>query len=118
MIQNFSSWICCQLRAREHYAIPRVLHQAGQLAHLFTDAWVLPQSALNRLPTPFLTNLRERFNADLASASVHANTCSLIRFEVAQRLQRTSGWERPIGRNHWFQQQAVQLLDAIAPYPG
>lgn len=115
MMQNFSKWICCQLGAREHYAIPRILHQAGQLAHLLTDAWVSPQSALKQLPTPLFTNLRERYHTDLAPASVHAFTSSLIRFEVAQRLQRTSAWERIIARNQWFQQQTVQSLDAIAP---
>jgi glycosyltransferase involved in cell wall biosynthesis len=117
MFEKFSLWSCCQLGAREHYAIPRALHQAGQLAHLITDAWVPPHYALNRLPTPLLANLRQRFHADLASASVHANTCSLIRFEIAQRLQRTWGWERIIARNRWFQQQAVQLLDTLTPYP-
>lgn len=117
MIQNFSKWICCQLGAREHYAIPRALHQAGQLAHLITDAWVSPRCGVNQLPTPLLANLRERFHADLAAASVHGFTGSLIRFEVAQRLQGTLQWERLIARNRWFQQQAVQLLDTLTPYP-
>lgn len=115
MIQNFSKWICCQLGAREHYAIPRILHQAGELAHLLTDAWLLPQSAINLLPKPFLAHLRERFHADLTQASVRAFTGSSIRFELAQRIQKTSEWERIIARNCWFQKQAVQLLDAIAP---
>lgn len=101
--------------AREHYAIPRALHQAGQLALSIADAWVLPNSVLNLLPTPLLANLRDRFHPDLAGASVHANTCSLIRFELAQRIQKTSGWEQIIARNNWFQQQAVQLLDTLTP---
>lgn len=113
--EELPSWICCQLGAREHYAIPRALHQVGQLAHLITDAWVPPQSALNQLPTPLFTNLRERFHADLTQTSVHAFTGSLMRFELTQRLQKTSGWERIIDRNHWFQKQAVQVLNAIAP---
>ncbi|MBD1862615.1 glycosyltransferase family 4 protein [Trichocoleus sp. FACHB-46] len=113
--EELPSWICCQLGAREHYAIPRALHQTGQLAHLITDAWVPPQSALNQLPTPLFTNLRERFHVDLAQTSVHAFTGSLMRFELTQRLQKTSGWERIIDRNHWFQKRAVQVLNAIAP---
>jgi len=32
-------WICSQIGAREHYAIPRALHQTGQLATLYTDFW-------------------------------------------------------------------------------
>jgi len=110
-----SPWICCQLGAREHYAIPRALHQQGKLAHLITDAWVLPRFPLNLLPRSVLANLRDRFHPDLAQASVHAFTHSLIRFELAQRLQKTSGWIRIIARNHWFQQQAVELLETITP---
>jgi hypothetical protein len=30
-------WICCQIGAREHYAVARVLHQQGMLAGLVTD---------------------------------------------------------------------------------
>ena len=30
-------WICCQIGAREHYAVPRALHQQGMLAGLVTD---------------------------------------------------------------------------------
>jgi glycosyltransferase involved in cell wall biosynthesis len=32
-------WICCQIGAREHYAVPRALHQGGRLATLYTDFW-------------------------------------------------------------------------------
>ena len=39
-------WICCQLGAREHYAIPRALSRVGILEALVTDAWVPPTSIL------------------------------------------------------------------------
>jgi glycosyltransferase involved in cell wall biosynthesis len=32
-------WICSQIGAREHYAIPRVLHRTGKLERLYTDFW-------------------------------------------------------------------------------
>jgi glycosyltransferase involved in cell wall biosynthesis len=32
-------WICSQIGAREHYAIPLALHKAGRLATLYTDFW-------------------------------------------------------------------------------
>jgi glycosyltransferase involved in cell wall biosynthesis len=115
MSEENSSWICCQLGAREHYAIPRALCQAGQLTSLITDAWVPPYSELNRLPKAFLSNLRERFHSDLAEASVLSFTSSLIRFEIAQRIQKTSGWQRMIARNHWFQKRALQSLKTITP---
>jgi len=115
MSEKLPSWISCQLGAREHYAIPRALHYAGELAHLITDAWILPTSFLNHLPQPFFANLRDRFHPDLAQASVHAFTHSLIRFELAQRLQNTLGWTRIIARNRWFQQRAVEFLETITP---
>jgi glycosyltransferase involved in cell wall biosynthesis len=110
VFEEFPSWICCQLGAREHYAIPRSLNKAGQLAHLITDAWVPPHSVLNGLPKPLLANLRERFHADLAPASVHAFTGSLIGFEIAQRIRKNTCWEQIIARNDWFQQNATQQL--------
>lgn len=113
MKHNCPNWICCQLGAREHYAIPRTLHQQGQLAHLITDAWVLPQSILNRFPKPVLANLRDRYHPDLVQASVHNFTGSLIRFELAQRIQKKSGWELIISRNDWFQKQILWLLETI-----
>jgi glycosyltransferase involved in cell wall biosynthesis len=115
MSAKLPSWLSCQLGAREHYAIPRALHCAGELAHLITDAWVLPTSFLNHLPQPLFANLRDRFHPDLAQASVHAFTHSLIRFELMQRLQKISGWKRIISRNHWFQQRAVELLETLTP---
>lgn len=115
MPEKLPSWICCQLGSREHYTIPLVLHQTRQLAHLITDAWIPSQSVLKQLPAPLLANLRERFVADLTQASVHSFTGSLIRFELAQRIQKTSGWERIIARNDWFQKHAVQLIYALNP---
>lgn len=36
-----TKWICCQIGAREHYAIPRALHQNSQLGVLYTDFWAV-----------------------------------------------------------------------------
>ncbi|OLT61237.1 glycosyltransferase family 4 protein [Moorena bouillonii] len=115
MSEAFASWICCQIGAREHYAIPRSLHQQGNLSHLITDAWITPQSPLNYLPKNLLTSLRDRFHPDLGQASTHAFTNSLIQLEIQQRLQKVRGWEQIIARNHWFQQNAVNYLAKIAP---
>ena len=115
MSKENSAWICCQLGAREHYAIPRALYQAGQLTNLITDAWVPPDSELNRLPKALFNNLRERFHPDLAEASVLSFTGSLIRFEIAQRIKKSSEWQHMIKRNHWFQNRALQSLKAITP---
>jgi glycosyltransferase involved in cell wall biosynthesis len=32
-------WICSQIGAREHYAVPRVLHRLGKLDRFYTDLW-------------------------------------------------------------------------------
>jgi glycosyltransferase involved in cell wall biosynthesis len=32
-------WICCQLGARMHYAVPRLLHAAGKLERFYTDIY-------------------------------------------------------------------------------
>jgi glycosyltransferase involved in cell wall biosynthesis len=108
---NRSPWICCQIGAREHYAIPRALHQTGQLAQLITDAWVYPQSLLNRLPVQLGQNLRERWHPDLAQATVRGFTGELIQFELTQKLKKQQGWDRMIARNQWFQRQAIRHLE-------
>ncbi len=115
MYKPSHQWICCQIGAREHYAIPRALHQQGNLSHLITDAWITPQSPLNYLPKNLLTSLRDRFHQDLAQVSTQAFTNSLIQLEIQQRLQKLHGWEQIIARNHWFQQKAINYLAKIAP---
>lgn len=110
------NWICCQLGAREHYAIPRSLQQSGQLGALITDAWVSPQSALKKLPLSALSGLRDRYHPDLSTATVQAFTPSLLRFEISQRLRRSpTDWDCMIARNRWFQKQAVRSLQKLAP---
>jgi glycosyltransferase involved in cell wall biosynthesis len=113
-----AAWICCQLGAREHYAIPRALHQANQLFHFITDAWVPPQSPLNRLPGQPFKSLCDRNHPDLTTAPITAFTPGLIEFELRQRWQKTLPWPRMIARNQWFQQRAIQTLETLTPPPG
>lgn len=110
---SHSSWICCQIGAREHYATPRSLYQSNQLAYLFTDAWVPPHSKFNALSAPLLRPLRDRFHPDLANAPVESLTGSLLQFEVMHRLRKTGDWERMIVRNDWFQKRTIQRLESI-----
>lgn len=106
-----SNWICCQIGAREHYAIPRALNQDGKLAALITDAWVGANSIF-RVATR--TALKERFHPDLAQAQVYAFNNSLINFEITQKIQKHTNWERTIARNSWFQQQTIKKLAKLA----
>lgn len=103
-----NQWIVCQLGAREHYAIPRALHQAGQLQSLITDAWVKPQSILHYLPG--LKSLRDRYHPDLINAPVRAFTTSLIQFELVYRYRVRTDWDHMMARNHWFQEQVLAQL--------
>jgi glycosyltransferase involved in cell wall biosynthesis len=111
-------WICCQLGAREHYAIPRALHRYGALELLFTDLWMWPRSPLGR----FKRSLQERFHADLAAANVCAPNLSSIAIEVRAKLaslrsrpHHRSYWQGRIARNASFQKAAVSRLSRIEP---
>jgi len=97
-------WLCSQLGAREHYAIPRALFRQGSLDHFLTDAWVPPGSPLAAF------GLSDRFHPDLGEAPVRAWTSRLLAFELAARLKRLSGWPLIVARNHWFERKVVACL--------
>jgi glycosyltransferase involved in cell wall biosynthesis len=101
-------WLCSQLGAREHYAIPRALFRQGSLERLLTDAWVPPRTLLAALSL----GLGERFHFDLTEAPVQAWNNRLLAFELAALLKRLSGWRLIIARNHWFQRRVASFLSA------
>jgi len=47
-------WICCQIGAREHYAVPRALHEQGLLAGLVTDWYAFTKKNTEKLKTETL----------------------------------------------------------------
>ena len=110
---NESSWICCQIGAREHYSVPRALFRKKALRLLITDAWVQPWSVIRALGS----GLRERFDPELASASTKAWNSGLIAFEAAARIRKLSEWQRVIARNRWFQRRACAYLARKAETP-
>jgi glycosyltransferase involved in cell wall biosynthesis len=89
------SWICCQLGAREHYAVPRALQSNGLLAGLITDLW------MRRV---------NRFHRDLADVRVMARNVAALRFELKASLARENGWKLIGERNEWFQRQVLVEL--------
>jgi glycosyltransferase involved in cell wall biosynthesis len=99
-------WLCCQIGAREYYAIPRALFRQGALGCLLTDAWVPPSNHLATLSHA----LRERFHPDLSNAQVKAWNRDLMVFEVTARLKRLLGWRLTLARNDWFQRQVASFL--------
>src|SRR5690242_3947902 len=40
-------WVCCQLGARMHYAVPRLLHADGKLERFYTDIYAGQSGWLN-----------------------------------------------------------------------
>jgi len=102
-------WICCQLGAREHYAIPRALLSHGLLGCLLTDAWVPPSSFLAKISAG---GLADRFHNDLSDARVMAFNSSVILFEIRARARRLGEWERIFARNQWFQRKVVGALNS------
>jgi len=90
------TWICCQLGAREHYAVPRALQLGGMLGQFITDLWI-----------PRLTS---RFHPALAGAQVSAPNLSALTFELKASLARENGWKLISRRNQWFQQRALAQL--------
>jgi glycosyltransferase involved in cell wall biosynthesis len=101
------AWICCQLGAREHYAIPRALLGAGSLRLLVTDAWVSPVSPAGILPGHRLDRLRERYHPALAEARIRHATLDVVAFEIGAR---TRGWDRILSRNEWFKRWTAREL--------
>lgn len=103
------NWICCQLGAREHYAIPRALFRVGTLQCVLTDAWFPPSSFLPKL---FDQNpkLEERFHHDLTDAHVKEFSSSLILFETLARARGLQGWPKILARDRWFQRKVTNAL--------
>jgi glycosyltransferase involved in cell wall biosynthesis len=103
---NIGQWVCCQLGAREHYAIPRVLFNRQLLAHLLTDAWVRPGTVLGA----FGNGLAGRFHDGLSQGPVQSWNWRLLTFEMQARGRGLSGWPLIIARNRWFQRRAMAFL--------
>jgi glycosyltransferase involved in cell wall biosynthesis len=100
-------WVCCQIGARENYAIPRALLRRDMLGCLVTDAWIPPLSLPAKLGG---RRLGDRFHNKLRDARVAAFNSSLILFEMLSRMRGLREWEAIIARNRWFQRKVVSYL--------
>jgi glycosyltransferase involved in cell wall biosynthesis len=89
-------WICCQLGAREHYAVPRALQLSGSLGEFITDVWT--------------RRLTGRFHPGLAHARIKAPNVSALTFELKAQATGVNGWKLITQRNTWFQQRALDHL--------
>jgi len=109
-VANTERWLCCQLRAREHFMVPVGLARRHALSHLVTDLWVPPGSATGRL----VPRLRAVYHPDL-DGRVSAFNAEALLFEAGQMLARARGWPRIVKRNEWFQSRVVALLKKRSP---
>ena len=85
-------WFCAQIGAREHYAVPRVLHRDGRLSSLYTDFWAgTSVRALARATNAnTFRSLAARFHPDLAKAPVTSWNIRALSWEAGMRGQQGS----------------------------
>jgi glycosyltransferase involved in cell wall biosynthesis len=88
-------WIVCQLGARMHYAVPRILESRGMLSRLFTDlyapAWLRGMSAL--MPA-FLRQVAGRYDPEISRGKV--TPFSALGIEYAWRRKQGGGDLTPL----------------------
>ncbi len=82
-------WICSQIGAREHYAVPRACHSTGGLDALYTDFW--PGPWLRSLRVGTMRSMAARCHPDLFQADVRSWNARAIGWELALRRQQRQG---------------------------
>lgn len=108
--RNGPSWICCQLGAREHYAVPRALKRRGAEVGMMTDIWWKHRGLTD---ARIFASLRGRFHPELSPEEVIAFTPGSIINRLARRMLR-SGWYREQEEiNKAFQRLCVSALRKI-----
>jgi len=103
------NWFCAQLGAREHYAIPRTLHQSKRLAVLYTDFWAKP--AVQKIARGGLRPLAERFHPGLAGAEIASWNFRSLSWEIGMRLR--SRGEHPAGKYLDFIEVGRKFASAV-----
>ncbi len=78
-----TQWICSQIGAREHYAVPRALHQGGRLGALYTDFWA--NALVRGIKIGQLRSLAARFHPDLAGAEIKSWNFRALAWEAGLR---------------------------------
>lgn len=114
MTKEPTQWLCCQLGAREHYAVPRSLLCSGGLGALLTDYWAQPRSIWSVCHR----KLRERYHPELNTARVTSWNADLLAFELSARAKRLAGFPLTMRRNRWFQSRVLKALASISKQTG
>jgi glycosyltransferase involved in cell wall biosynthesis len=85
-------WICSQIGAREHYAVPRVLQAEGKLESLYTDFWADDfWRYLGWLPG--MQGLSTRHHADLPVARVIGFHLGTLKSKILQTVHGMNPYE-------------------------
>ena len=103
-------WCCFQIGAREHFAIPRSLHQVEALSALVTDMWFPPGSLSTTVAKRFGKQVQTRFHSELQDAVVVASNLQSLQLEILARLKSQTGWQLILQRNQLFQRSAANVL--------
>jgi len=104
-------FIVCHIGAREHYAIARSLHRAGQLDVLVTDVSYSKANPLSRFLGVLSAKFRSRQHPELVDATIaHFTWANLGRKLVDLVYGRRDVWNQLISQNRYFQARAVDYL--------
>ena len=87
-----SSFICCQIGAREHYIIPRILFEKNLLRHLYTDIWLNPKQIISKLAYRFTSRLSGRHDKFLADSNNTDSTRLAARGQGQKRTAAARDW--------------------------
>ncbi len=96
-------WICAQIGAREHYAIPRVLSSQHKLERLITDYWWPPSTLLP-------SRAEGRWHPALAEQQVINLNWRGLTYDGVTKLGDRPDWNRIQARNEWFQRKQLEKL--------
>src|SRR5437868_5456875 len=77
-------WICTMIGARQHYALPLALHQAGALARLYTDIWAGPLFRRTVVRLPYLSAAGTRYHPGIPRSAVVGFTMPSIRRRLGE----------------------------------
>jgi glycosyltransferase involved in cell wall biosynthesis len=82
-------WICSQIGAREHYAVPRALHHVERLNAFYSDFWA--DTLVRKIKIGKGRSLAARFHPDLAGAKIKSWNLRALAWEAGLRRHSRGG---------------------------
>lgn len=107
--QEDMNWICSQIGAREHYAVPRVLHRQGKLETLYTDFWANSfWRGLGNLAGR--QHLSTRYHQDLSDARVRSFNLSTVVDSSGFGRKKVNAYEWFLAVGSDFGESVMEIL--------